>query len=231
MAPSTLPSAISMYDQKSPKPRACHARRAIAGTSFSIANERTELSTVEIAETWTRSPFANAPAPRSAHQRRRQGRGRHDAELHDAFRFERDEGRPDRDAARVVARAVDRIDEPAARARALGALLFSQDRVAGAFVGEDAAKLGFDRAIRLGHRSKVGLRLDASPERKRRKRECVGSVGESERELEVGAHASDPSAADQPEIRKVGRTTFTATGADQLIAGVPTCAAFSPRTR
>ena len=33
------------------------------------------------------------------------------------------------------------------------------------------------------------------------------------------------------DIRKVGRATRTATGVDQVIAGVPTCAALSPRTR
>ena len=63
-----------------------------------------------------------------------------------------------------------------------------------------------------------------------RQRDRVGRVGESEREFEVGAHASTLTRY-PPEIRNVGRTTFTATGADQVIAGVPTCAAFRPRTR
>ena len=66
---SSLPR--SACTTRSPRTRV-HARLAARAPapSFSIANESTEFSMVAIAETRMRSPFANAPAPRSAHQRR-----------------------------------------------------------------------------------------------------------------------------------------------------------------
>ena len=70
-APSTAPSATSMCAQKSPSPRACQALRASGGTVLSIENESTASSTRPTAETCAGAPFANAPAPRSAHQRPR----------------------------------------------------------------------------------------------------------------------------------------------------------------
>ena len=109
-------------------------------------------------------------------------------------RLERDQRRPDRDAARVVPGAVDRVDDPAARAGAGGALLLAEDRIVGALVGEQPSELGLDGAIGLGHRGEVGLRLDGEAGAEARQRDRVGRIGESQREIEVGAHGADTSA-------------------------------------
>ena len=69
-APSTAPSATSMCAQKSPTPRTCQARSAIAGSWESRGNERTESSMRATDETLRRSSPEKAPAPLSAHQRR-----------------------------------------------------------------------------------------------------------------------------------------------------------------
>ena len=68
-----------------------------------------------------------ALGPPAASKRRR----RDDADSHDRVLLERDQRRPHRDPARVVARPVDRVDDPATRARADRALLLTEDRVVG----------------------------------------------------------------------------------------------------
>ena len=165
------------------------------GRRFSSENERTASSTVAIDETCIGSPFANAPAPRSAHQRAsRAGAETTPTCTTTAVLSSAIERRPHRDAARVVPRPVDRVDDPATRARADHAVLFAEDRVVRALLGEYAAQFDLDGAVGLGDRRQVRLRLDRQPGAKVRQRDRVGRVGESKRELEVGAHGADPTA-------------------------------------
>src|SRR5439155_1334965 len=73
-ATSTEPSATRQYCQKSEKLRSAHARlvsvRQPAGMSRADVVETTASSTRATADTAHRAPFAQAPPPRVAHQRR-----------------------------------------------------------------------------------------------------------------------------------------------------------------
>jgi hypothetical protein len=119
---------------------------------------------------------------------------RHDAQ-HDPPAFlEGDQARPHRDAARVVARAVDRVDQPASPPRAGLAALLAEDRVAAPLRPEDRAELVLDRLVCLGHRRPVGLRVNdevTGPEAAERDR--VGGVREPQRELEIRGHGGTQS--------------------------------------
>ena len=120
-------------------------------------------------------------------------RCRDDAEDDAAVLLERDEGGPDGDPARVVPRAVDRVDDPAPPSGARRALLLAEDRIAAALLAEHRADLVLDGAVGFGHRRQVGLRLDdevARPEAAERDR--IRRVREPKRELEVRAHPSGP---------------------------------------
>jgi hypothetical protein len=121
--------------------------------------------------------------------------GRHDADLDDTGGFERDQRRPHRDAARVVPRAVDRVEYPASRAATRSAPLLAEDRVVGPLVGEEPPELSLDRAVRLGHRRQVWLRLDRKLRAEARQRDRVRRIGQVQREIEVGAHRADTNAA------------------------------------
>ena len=113
----------------------------------------------------------------------------HDA----AVLLERDQGRPDGNAARVVPRPVDRVDDPPSPARAGRALLLAEDRVAAALGAEHRPQLVLDLAVGLRHRRQVGLGLDdevTGPEA--REGDRVRRVREPQRELEIGAHPAHP---------------------------------------
>ena len=85
---------------------------------------------------------------------------RHDAD-DDVVPVEQgDEGGPDRHPAHVVLRPVDRVDDPAASSRACLAVLLAEHGVVGPAGGELLADGALDRAVRLGHRRQVRLRLD-----------------------------------------------------------------------
>ena len=129
-APSTpLPRPACTTRSRRSRGRARLAVRSPA-RSFSIANESTELldgrdrGDVDPLSVRERSCSALGPPAtcRARAPRRRRARRRRSI-------LERDQRRPDRDAARVVPRAVDRVDDPAPRAPARGALLLAQDRV------------------------------------------------------------------------------------------------------
>ena len=88
------------------------------------------------------------------------GGRRDDAEAELAVLLERDQRRPDRDPARVVPCAVDRIDDPPAAAAAEGAELLAEQAVIRALDREPLPDHRLDRPVGLGHRGQVGLRLD-----------------------------------------------------------------------
>ncbi len=105
--------------------------------------------------------------------------------------LEGDQGRPDGDAARVVAGAVDRVDDPAAPAPAGDPELLAEHAVARALGRESLADRRLDRSVGLRDRGQVGLRLDVQVARaKTAERDGIGRVGERESESKVGAHAS-----------------------------------------
>ena len=169
-----------------------------------------------------RTPLIPA-RPTSAAERGR----RHHSELHDAVLLERDQRRPDRDPAGVVPRAVDRVEDPATRAGACSALLLSEDRVVGALLREDPAEL--DPVARSASVTGVrsGLISTASPERKRGSE--IASAASASRRASSRSGLTRPTLALLPAGDAERRPArLMATGADHVIAGVPTCAAFSP---
>ena len=230
MAPSTAPSATSMCAQKSPKPRACQARRARSGAR-SWAKLRTASSTRPTEETPIRSPSAKAPSPRSAHQRRPSAGAETTPTVTRAGLLERDQCRPHGHsrARSCASRRSDRRSSAASRCRRRPPP--HRARRPSAAPRRASSDLGLDRAVGLGDRRQVRLRLERDARAEAAERQRVRGIGELERELEVGAHAPTLPARLAAGDRKVGRATFTATGADHVIAGVPTCAAFRPRTR
>ncbi len=148
--------------------------------------------------------------------------GRDDAELDDAVNLERDQGRPDRDPARVVPGAVDRVDDPAAAGSCGDAELLAEHAVLGALAGEALAERLLDRPVGLGHRRPVRLRLDEQVARaKAAERDRIGRIGEREGEREVGAHRSpDPTRSTvyfDPTRRNFGFAIVTAIGVDQAM--------------
>jgi hypothetical protein len=117
-------------------------------------------------------------------------RGGDDPEPQRTPLLERDQRRPDRNPTGVVARAVDRVDDPAALAGAARPELLAEDAVGGPGRGETCAQVALDGAVGLGDGRQVGLRLDGEvggPEARQRDR--VGRVRELEREREVGVAA------------------------------------------
>ena len=191
---SIRPSATSMYCQKSVYVRATATRPASAancGKPRRLVVETYASSSRETLETWIGAPSRNAPPPRSAHQRWPSAGADDDADDDLAVALERDQRRPDRQPARVLLRAVDRV-EPPADVSLLDAELLACDRLAA--VARDArAQRLLDRAVRLRHRRQVRLRLDAEVERAVvPHREDVRLVGERERVLEVGRCGHPP---------------------------------------
>jgi hypothetical protein len=100
---------------------------------------------------------------------------------------EHDHRRPHGDPARVVASAVDRVEDPAARVFA--ALLLAEDRLTRPLACEPRAQGRLDGTVGLRDGCQVGLRLDTEIERAEPcERDRVSVVGERQGELEVGAH-------------------------------------------
>jgi hypothetical protein len=134
------------------------------------------------------------------------GRGA-DADAHHAVLLQREQRRPPGHAADVVLRAVDRVDDPAARAAPLGAELLPEDGVAGARGGEPLADELLGGLVGLGDRREVRLRLDAQvvgPEAA--ERDLVGASDELEGEGEVGVDAGTLFAASLRPEPTAGRT-------------------------
>jgi hypothetical protein len=113
-------------------------------------------------------------------------RSRDDAADDLVLSLERDQRRPDRNAAREVLRPVDRIDHPPDRTDA-GAFLLAHDALART-AGRDALpQCALDHTIRVRHGRRVRLGVDAevdSAEPPQAQR--VGEVGKLEGESEVG---------------------------------------------
>jgi hypothetical protein len=118
-----------------------------------------------------------------------EGGCRDDTELDATLNLEGDQARPYRDAPRVVARAVDRVDQPTPAPGTRRARLLAEDRVTASLLVEDVAKLRFDGAIGLGHGRPIGLGLDDEiTGTEPMEGDRVGRVREPQRELEVRAH-------------------------------------------
>ncbi len=124
IAASTDPSATSRCAHASENACGCQARRSSGSIRARLlaAKETTASSTAAIVETRIGSPFANAPSPRRAHQRRPECGRRGDADVDPAVELEPEQREPDGDPARVVPRAVDRVDDPAPRPKDFVAL-------------------------------------------------------------------------------------------------------------
>jgi len=134
-----------------------------------------------------------ASGPPSAIQ---SGRG-HDAEDDHVVDPQCDQRRPDGDAANVVLRPVDRVDDPRALAGAGRTGFLADDRVVRPFGGEGSPYGVFDRAIRVGDGGQVGLGLDEQVGgEEAREAQRVRRVGEGMREREIArplaAHGGQP---------------------------------------
>src|SRR5205814_6263829 len=100
---------------------------------------------------------------------------------------------PDRQTPHVVARAVDRIDDPPYRrvpaAPVPAARLLAEHRLTAPALPDSRAHRLLGGAVRLRHRSQIRLRLDTQIERtEARERDRVGGVRKLVREAEVGLH-------------------------------------------
>ena len=141
-------------------------------------------------ETRHGSPSAQAPSPALAHQRRPSAGAETSPTLDPALALEREQRPPDGDAADVVPRAVDRVDDPAVW-RAVVAELLAEHALAGPPAGDERADRLLGRPVGLADGRQVGLRLDAQVGgAEASERDRVGGVGELVREAEVGAHGS-----------------------------------------
>ena len=147
----------------------------------------------------------NAPSPADAHQRRAIAGAETTPATTRPFSSSADERGEDRDAADVVLRAVDRIDDPAPRADAGRAEFLADDAVLRALRAEALADHPLHRFIGLGDRRHVDLR--AHGQRGRlivTHRDDVGRVGHRQRELEVGIHAGGdyyrPNVSRRPNV-------------------------------
>ena len=110
-----------------------------------------------------------------------------DADDERARVLEADERRPDRHAAHVVLRAVDRVDDPAILTvdRAGLVVEFLTDDGVISHPGEPLAKCPLDRVIGLAHGREVGLGRDVQILRPEpRLGDVIGAIGELECERE-----------------------------------------------
>ena len=214
MASSTAPSATRQCCQKSPKPRLDQAAATRASQPAGMPRgevvEITASSSRATAETWIRSPAAtpplaatHAPSPRSAHQRRPSAGAEMTATSTRPPPLEREQRRPHRDAANVVLRPVDRIDDPAHLAAVVASLL-AEHALPGPFAGDERPDRLLGRTVRLRHRRQIGLRLHPQVESaKPPERDRVRGVRRPMREGEIGAHARDGSRFRQPARRQL----------------------------
>ena len=212
------PSATSMCAKKSPSPRRGQAPRPAAAPALSTRTRDRVLDRTTARHGWVRRP-RNAPpllGPPAPVQRRR----RHDAHLDHAVEARARAASPTRAAPREAPGAVDRVEDPAPQAVALGAR--SSPRTASP--GRSSAntrRISPRRRDGLGHRREVGLRLDHQVGAKRAiEIESAASASRSARSRS-GAHGADTNGASRGLTRKVGRMIRSATGADQGHRGVP----------
>jgi len=139
-----------------------------------------------IDETRQRSPFAYAPSPRSAHQRRPSAGAETRPSSTTALALQCEQRRPHRHAAHVRRGAVDRVDDPL-DVPAVVAELFTEHALAAPRVPDAIAHGLLGVAVSLRNRRQVGLRVDAQVERaKATHRDRVCDVRELVREVERG---------------------------------------------
>ena len=72
-------------------------------------------------------------------------------------------------------------------------LLLAEHGVLGPRLGEQPPQLGLDLTVGFRDGSQVGFRLDRELRAEVGERDCVGSVGQREGQLEVGSHVPDHS--------------------------------------
>ena len=105
-----------------------------------------------------------------------------------AVALEREQRRPRRDAAHVVPRAVDRVDDPARGAAVVAELLAEHALAVRARATRSRMASSAARSASRDRRQ-VGLRLDSQVERAEpRERDRVGGIGKLVREAKIGAH-------------------------------------------
>ena len=130
-------------------------------------------------------------------------RRRDDTEQDLPVLLQRDQGRPHRDPPRVVARAVDRVDDPASAAACRGAELLPEQPVVGTLFREPLSDRRLDGTVGLGHGRQVGLRLDVQiPGAEAPERDRVRRVGEREGQCKVGAHRAPTLLIRRPTLRR-----------------------------
>ena len=137
-------------------------------------------------DTRMRRPFSNAPRPRAALQRVRSAGALTSPATISPSLLEREQRGEDRDAAHEVPRAVDRIDDQA-RAPGAGSPPSSSPNTPspGWRRARLLAHLELDAPIGLGHRSQVGLRVDAQVGRAEPlERDRIGAIRELDQEGE-----------------------------------------------
>ena len=121
-----------------------------------------------------------------------EGRRRHEPDLDDPAPLEREQCAPDRHAADVVPRPVDRVDDPPSLLARVGSLLLAEHALSRP-AARDQLPDGLLRCpICLADRRQVGLGRHLQVARaETRHRDRVGGVGELERELEVRGDVHD----------------------------------------
>ena len=168
---SHAPSATSMCDQKSPKPRSRFTlrtrstRRAGSGKSASPADGNPRARQVRHVRDLNaiasprrgRRERSLAPLGPPATTKRR---SRDSTEAHGTVHLQAEQGRPYRDPAHEVDRSVDRVDKPTASTDAGAAHFFTEDGIAWPFVGNKLADRGLGRPVGLSDRARVGFGLD-----------------------------------------------------------------------
>lgn len=106
-----------------------------------------------------------------------------------------DQRGPDRDAADVVLRAVNRVDDPGPASAHRAAVLFANEGVVGPVGLEVFAQRPLDGLVGIGHRGHVGLGgHDEVPLPVAAHADAIGDVGEvlGEREIRHGIQGIDP---------------------------------------
>ena len=157
---SSAPSATRQCCQKSPRPRIAHARaddlrparRHLARRPSSRRRSPRARDRRDAARLAVAGRTAQAPSPRAAHQRRPSAGADTSPTSTTAVALEREQRAPDRDAAHVVHRPVDRVDDPARRAAVVAELL-AVDALARALARHEGADRLLGGAVGLRDRA------------------------------------------------------------------------------
>ena len=188
-AASSEPSATSTCCQKSPRPRACQTSGSSSARSRASEHETDASASACTRETPIRSPFANAPAPRAAHQRRPSAGAETTPSTSSPSRSSASSvahtGIP-REKFRVpsIGSTIQRVAPPSSPSSSPNTPSPGRSR------GDPLPQRPLDGAVGVGDRRQVGLRLDAQiGGAEAGERQRVGVVCEREGEVEIGVHA------------------------------------------